>query len=122
MQKILNNLNEKKNTNKEIKNIESEILNKIELKINELTDEEIDDMLTKKWIDPIITDISSILNVLFNEFSNNINKLNEKDSHPLSEIDTEIEKANSELCGMLKELEGSEIDMKAIQTLISILS
>lgn len=122
LQKILNNLNEKKNTNKEIKNIESEILNKIELKINELTDEEIDDMLTKKWIDPIITDISSILNVLFNEFSNNINKLNEKYANPLSEIDKEIEKANSELCGMLKELEGSEIDMKAIQTLISILS
>ena len=86
-------------------------------KIEALTDDEVFDLLVYKWIMPIIDGINSTCDNSIDTFIKGLIYLKEKYSNNLSEINAEIEKANTELFALMDELTGSETDMLAIQML-----
>ena len=102
---------------KKIKTIASSLSDKSKEKIETLTDDEVFDLLVYKWIMPIIDGINSTCDNSIDTFIKGLIYLKEKYSNNLSEINAEIEKANTELFALMDELTGSETDMLAIQML-----
>lgn len=113
----LENIAEIKKLNKEIKKLDEEILIKIKNKIENLTDAEIDDMLTKKWIDPMVADIIGYSDTLSNVFVKDLEGLKAKYAVPLSKINADIKKKDEELADLFSQLTGSDLDMEAISLL-----
>ena len=100
--------------NKAIKNLSQEFEDKAVEKIINLTDKEVDNMLIKKWIHPVIAHIDEDVKQVMMKLVNGLEELKEKYKYPMPEIDEEINKVNSDLCAMLDELCGSSVDMEAI--------
>lgn len=113
---------------KKIKNVKSEINSRksdiqqktIEI-IRNLTEDQIKELLEKKWIDPFVSQLYEMPYNLMKQFSVAIKKLSEKYQTTLSDIDSDIYNISKELAGMLNELTGSEYDMKAIKELQALL-
>lgn len=102
---------------KEIKKINEELDNKAFDKIKKLTYEEINDLLIKKWINPIIDGIIFVSNNTIDTFSRDIETLKKKYDNPLSSINENIHKVDKELFKLIDELSGSDVDIQALQIL-----
>ncbi len=100
--------------NKAIKNLSQELEDKAVEKIIHLTDKEVDNMLIKKWIYPVMAHIDEDVKQVMMRLVKGLEELKEKYKYPMPEIDEEIDKVNSDLCAMLDELCGSSVDMEAI--------
>lgn len=118
----INNLNKrKKEINKEIKQLENDLSLKAEDKIKNLSIQEIDLLLNKKWVNPIINSINNLSNILIDNFLYELNLLIEKYENPINEIDQRIKKEEKELLSLLKELHADEYATKAINEIIQML-
>lgn len=112
----VNNLfEEQKKLTKEIKDGNSEIEIEAAKEIENLTNEEIFELLTKKWVNPIVEGIDKLINDVITNFSKNIEKLSTKYEQTLKDIDEEINKSEKELSLMIDELTGSDFDMKGLE-------
>lgn len=100
--------------NKQIKDKESAILDKIKDKIESLTDDEIVECLKRKWIDPICGSLNGMTDQLTGEFIKKIEGLKAKYGTPMSMLEEEQEQVNATMSELLGELIGSDIDMQAI--------
>lgn len=117
----VNNLyEEQKKLNKSIK--DTNILLEAEAKkaVENLTYDEICELLTKKWINPIVTGIDKQIDSLIVEFSKNIEKLSNKYNQTLFDIDNEIKGTEKVLANMISELTGPDYDMKGLEDLKSL--
>lgn len=112
---------EQDNLNKEVKDINLVILNKAKEELKNLSNEDICYLLNKKWITPIIEGIDKQIDDVVNNFIKEIQKLANKYSETLVDIDNEIEKTEKLLCSMFDELTGSEYDMKGLEDLKALL-
>lgn len=112
---------EQDNLNKEVKDINLVILNKAKEELKNLSNEDICYLLNKKWITPTIEGIDKQIDDVVNNFIKEIQKLANKYSETLVDIDNEIEKTEKLLCSMFDELTGSEYDMKGLEDLKSLL-
>ncbi len=115
--KIINikkKLEQKAIMNKTIKEFTQELEQKAIDKIINLTDKEVDDMLIKKWIHPVMTHIDENVKQVLMKLVKGLEEWNEKYKYPMPEIDEEINKTNLDLCAMLDKLSGSSADMEAI--------
>lgn len=121
LQKALNNILEMKTVKKEIKSIESTILDKIKDKIENLTDDEIDIMLSEKWINPLCDEIKAITRQIIRNFIKINEDIKKKYGKTLKQIDEEIKEKDEHLKDLLGQLTGSDIDIKAIEDLRNIL-
>ena len=83
--------------------------------IENLTYEDICNLLDKKWIEPIIKGIDKLIDDIIINFAKNIEKLSSKYEQTLKDIDEEIIKSERELSNMIGELTGSEYDMKGLE-------
>lgn len=79
-------------------------------------------LLERKWIEPIMSALSALPDVIFDKLAGKIKNLNEKYTETYSEIDGKIREAESEISGMLTDLEGDDFDMRAIRELEKLLS
>lgn len=105
------------------KNIKEEniILEKETIKeLENLTNEEIYELLRRKWIDPIISGIDKQIDNIITEFTKNIEKLSNKYNQTLNDIDKEIKETEKTLSKMIDELTGPDYDMKGLQDLKSL--
>ena len=102
---------------KEIKKVTSELNDKAMEKIAILTSEEINDLLIKKWIIPIIDGINFVGNNTIDTFARNVIALKKKYDNPLSTLDEEKHKVDKELFGLIDELCGSQVDIEALTML-----
>ncbi len=91
-------------------------------KIVSLSNNEIHDLLIKKWVDPICDGIDDLANKLIKSFSDEIKNLVKKYTYILTDVDKDIRKTENELSSMLNELTGSEFDMKGINEFKKLLS
>ena len=82
--------------------------------IEHLSDEEVYDLLVKKWIIPMVSAISELPNTIIKEFIKKIEHLEKKYATTYFDIADQIRKAKTELSGMIDELTGSEFDMKGL--------
>lgn len=106
---------EQKKLNKEIKDGKTNIEIVAAKEIESLTYEEITELLTRKWIHPIIKELDKLINDVIVDFSKNIEKLAKKYEQTLRNIDEEIVKTEKELAVMIDNLTGSEYDMKGLE-------
>lgn len=92
-----------------------------EEKIKTLTDEEIHNILVKKWIDPICDEITNLPHTLISSLESQIDALSKKYDTSFTELDSQISAAESSFSGMLDDLTGNDFDMLGLAELKKLL-
>ncbi len=119
----VNNLfEEQKKLNKNIKESNNNIVIMAQKEIENLTYEDISELLFEKWINPIIFGIDKLIDDVIINFSKEIEKLSTKYVQTLKDIDDEILKSEKELLVMIVELTGSKYDMKGLEDFRALLN
>lgn len=85
--------------------------------IQNLSDEEVLELLELKWITPLCEDILTVPDAIVQSFTTCIVELTAKYAETLHHINTQIADAESALAEMLGDLRGDEYDMAAIREL-----
>lgn len=93
----------------------------IEEKIKTLEDEEIHNLLVKKWIEPICDGITNLPHTLISSLESQIDALSKKYETSFTELDSRISTAESALSDMLDGLTGSDFDMRGLAGLKTLL-
>lgn len=109
---------EEKALRKKVKEIAIVLEDKAKAKVESLSEDEINGLLERKWIAPIIAAINRVGEGVPMQFVTDFNALEKKYADPLSELSEKIEKANSELKESLGALTGNDVDMTAVQMLL----
>ena len=112
---------EEKQIDKQIKELSSELDNKTISLIQNLTDEQIKNLLEKKWITPLMTSILALSNNAIENLVSNVTSLHKKYDTSLLDLENEIQSTELELCESLAQLTGNDADMQGIAELISLL-
>lgn len=82
--------------------------------IESLTDEQVKDLLHKKWIESLMVNLNKMPETLVDDFVSKLTALQKKYALTYADIDAEIYETEQQLCAMLGELTGSTFDMKGI--------
>ena len=109
---------EEKALRKKVKEIATVLEDKAKKKVESLSEDEINDLLERKWIAPIIAAINRVGEGVPMQFVTDFNALEKKYANPLSELSEKIEKTNSELKASISALTGNDADMTAVQMLL----
>ena len=114
---------EQKRLNREIKSGNNELEVESRKIIENLTDEEILDMLNNKWIIPTVKKIEVLVDIVIDKFVKELIGLSNKYNKTLKEIDQNIKNVENDLLGMLDELiTDDKYDSKGIDDLKKLLS
>lgn len=105
-------------TNKAIKLAKTDLEEKTINAIENLTNEEVDFFLHKKWIDPICQGISNTLTVVLSTFEKAIVALEAKYAESYNEIESKITDNQSQLTEMIAQLTGDKFAIKGLNNLI----
>ena len=106
------------------KNVKAEseiLLSKTKKTIENLTDNQVIELLSKKWIEPIISSLKELPNQVIKELISKISNLSKKYSLTLVDLESQIKDAEKALVGMIDDLVGDEYDMKGLNELKSLL-
>ena len=95
---------EKSAVNKKIKTKEQELKEVVADRILQLTDEEVDQLLYKKWFGSVIEKVEDLVESPLKAEIAVIDELNKRYSETLDTLDDEIAKLEKELEAMMKEL------------------
>ena len=114
LQKAYDLSEEEKNLKKEIKAEEDKLVLLTKETIENLTTEQVYDFLTRKWIDPVVNGIEAMPVNAVKDFVTKIEAQAHKYDTTLDDIEAEMRKTESELCGMIGQLVGNEYDMKGL--------
>ena len=106
---------EEKSINKEANKIIKELDDKAKEKIESLTPTEVEDLLYKKWILPIVSGLNKTCEDIINKFASDMNALKKKYEFPLSDLSEQIEEEGRLLKESLSQLVGNDSDMEAIR-------
>ena len=90
--------------------------------IENLSDEEVLNLLEDKWIKPLELNISKLPEIIINSLVNKIQLLNDKYETTYFEVENQINEVEDSLSSLIDELEGDEFDMKGLSELKSLLS
>lgn len=108
---------EEKELKKKIKDQKTELHLKTKAVIESLTDEQVNELVKKKWIDPLISELHSLPGNVVAELVKKVQNLSQKYETTLLGIEQEIKKTEQELCGMIDDLCGDEFDMMGLEEL-----
>ena len=89
--------------------------------IEALTDQEVLDLLKKKWINPLLSNLSKLPESLLGELSTKLQKLSKKYETTYLDLDNEIRNTEDSLAKMIDELEADEFDKKGLLELQKLL-
>ena len=112
--KVNNLISQEKTLKAEIKRDTDLLEAKTKTTIENLTDTQVKDLLKLKWIKPITDGIETLPKNVLSELSDKVQKLSEKYSTTLKDLDSEIDETEKELAGFIDELTGNEYDMKGL--------
>ena len=110
-------INEEAELKKELKIKQSKILIESKNIIESLTNEEVLDLLKKKWITPLVSSLLSFPMSLINDFTKKLLKLAKKYETTYLDIDNEIRETELSLASMIDELDADEFDKKGLEEL-----
>ena len=82
--------------------------------IERLSDEQIYQLLEKKWILSLTTNLDNLPDRIIDSLINKIQSLHDKYAVTYFEIEKKIKETEDVLCSMIDELEGNEFDMKGL--------
>lgn len=89
--------------------------------IESLSDEQALDLLEQKWIFPLVESMNQLPNAVIHVLVGKIKALSEKYAVTYSEVDSEIQKTESTLSGLIDELVGNDYDLRALSELQTLL-
>ncbi len=113
--------NEEKKLKSEIKQGEDELHLETKAKIESLSEEEVNNLLHKKWSSPIYNGILDLSDDMLKAFTKDVEALSTKYAVTMDDLEKEIKETEKSLASMLSELTGSERDMEGINELIKLL-
>lgn len=113
--------NEEKKLKTEIKQGEDELHLETKAKIESLSEEEVNNLLHKKWSSPIYNGILDLSDDMLKAFTKDVEALSTKYAVTMDDLEKEIKETEKSLASMLSELTGSEKDMEGINELIKLL-
>lgn len=107
-------ITEEKKIKSEIKLGSTKLIQNTKQTIENLTDEQVIELLEIKWITPIIYLLNNLPETIITKLSNKVQTLSEKYSVTYSDIAKEIKEAESTLSTLIEDLQGNEFDMKGL--------
>ncbi|WP_267523249.1 hypothetical protein [Campylobacter sp. MG1] len=119
--KINEKLKDYENAKKSYNTYAKELDIKSSKKQDELNIDEIKTLLNTIWIEPIISNLLDMFNVMCDEIANKLRALNDIYKDTLSEIENDLKQSNAKVCELLAELDADINEQKAINELIKIL-
>ncbi|MBR2835852.1 MAG: type I restriction-modification system subunit M [Coriobacteriales bacterium] len=108
-------------TRKQLKIAEDNLIAQTKTTIESLSDDQACELLSAKWIDPLVTKLLEMPNTVINEFIGKLKTLHDKYDQTYAAIDSQIQDAEKDLVSMLGELTGNEYDMAGIQEFANLL-
>lgn len=108
-------LEKEKKLKKGYKTLADELEEEAIITIKNLTEEQILTLLKSKWLKPLLSDLISVENRLFENFGNEIAGLSDKYSESLTDIDRNITASEKSLADMIGNLTGSESDIAGLE-------
>ena len=102
---------------KELKKLKADLQEQTKLCVEGLSETEALNVLNAKWVAPIYDAILLLPNSIVSSLESRVNRLTKKYSVTMLDVESELEKSESELCTMIDDLEGSEFDMKGLKEL-----
>lgn len=89
--------------------------------IEKLTPEQVNQLLTLKWIKPLSDQLAAMPNEVINRLTSEVQALADKYAVTYSQVANEIRSTEQELADMMGELTGNEFDMQGLAELTSLL-
>lgn len=121
IQKVARLIERERVLKREIKADSEQLIVKTKLTIENLTDEQVYELLREKWIEPLILSLNELPNGIINELIAKVSKLANKYTLTLVELESQIKEAEKELSAMIDDLVGDEYDMKGLMKLKTLL-
>lgn len=115
-------LEKQKSLKSQVKKDAEALEKKTKKTIEGLSKEQVDYLLTKKWIDSLIDNLFKLPVEIVDELIKSIEVLQKKYETTYFDIEKEIKETEASLCSMIDDLVGDEYDMKGLSELKSLLS
>jgi type I restriction enzyme M protein len=115
-------ISEQKKLNKEVKTESAALHMKTKTTIEELTDDQVNELLELKWITPLIDSLDKLPKTTLQQLEDKVQALSEKYSTTFADITEEIKQVSNTLSLQIDQLTGNEFDMKGLEEFKTILN
>ena len=105
---------EEKALKSEVKKESALLEEKTKETIENLSDEQVLDLLKEKWINPLIRNLMQLPDRIVSELVDKLKALEKKYETTLAEVESQIEETEKELSLMIDDLEAGEFDMRGL--------
>ena len=112
---------EEKTLKKQVKDDSAALHQRTKGVIERLTDEEVRDLLYRKWILPLMENLNSLPDAVLDDFVKQLDAVCKKYETTFEDVESQIADTEHELLGLLDDLQGNEFDMKGIAELKKLL-
>lgn len=114
-------IEEEKELKKAVKKAAEELHLKTKTTIENLTTEQVNELLHLKWISPLCSELTAMPSSVITQLTTQVQTLADKYAVTYSQVANDIKKNEQELAEMLGELTGNEFDMQGLAELTSLL-
>ncbi|WP_405633095.1 type I restriction-modification system subunit M [Pseudoalteromonas sp. Ld20] len=114
-------INEEKAVKKAVKEAAMALHLKTKNTIESLTDEQVNELLHLKWIEPLSRELDAIPSNLIRQLTLQVQALADKYATTYSQVASEIKSTEQELAEMMDELTGNEFDQQGLVELTNLL-
>lgn len=90
--------------------------------IENLSDEQVNNLLELKWITPLLGELSQLPSNLIHKLTSQVQKLADKYAITYADVDSDIKNSEQALAGLIDELTGNEFDQLGLAELKSFLA
>lgn len=112
---------EEKTLKKQVKDDSAALHQRTKGVIERLTDEEVRDLLHRKWILPLMENLNSLPDAVLDDFVKQLDAVCKKYETTFEDVESQIASTEHELLGLLDDLQGNEFDMQGIAELKKLL-
>lgn len=115
-------ITEEKTLKAAIKTETAQLIAKTKTTIENLTNEQVYELLELKWIAPVVTALNNLPQSIIATLTNKVQNLANKYAITYKAVASEIEQAENTLSGLMNDLEGNEFDIKGLNELKTLLN
>ncbi|MEZ8285897.1 type I restriction-modification system subunit M [Vibrio splendidus] len=119
--RVANLIEEEKKLKKAFKEATTALHLKTKTTIEELTDEQVNDLLAFKWITPLCNELAELPNAVVNRLTSKVQQLADKYAVTYSQVANDIATSEHQLAEMMGQLKGNEFDMQGLVELTKLL-
>ncbi|EKO3496356.1 type I restriction-modification system subunit M [Vibrio fluvialis] len=114
-------IDEEKTLKKAVKEAATQLHLKTKSTIEDLSEEQVNNLLHLKWIAPLSSELAAMPNSVITELTSKVQALTDKYAVTYSQVANEIKTTEQKLADMMGELTGNEFDMQGLNELTNLL-